>query len=126
MWPLVRLAPATEISAIEGTDVDMRSLLGRSVSDGGRSGFDRRSIRGCDTRDGPPFGHWSGASHVDDDLPPSMSLFQMPHGIPGFAQRIRPVDDWCDLAGLNELLQELQILRVRRPKHRAQPLAHER
>ena len=40
-----------------------------------------------------------------------MSLFQIPDGLGNLAQRVRPVDDRRDLAGLDELLQELQVLR---------------
>jgi hypothetical protein len=45
-----------------------------------------------------PFGF---ASHGDDDFSSSVSFFQMPDGLGDLAQRVRPVDDRCDLAGFD-------------------------
>ena len=66
------------------------------------------------------------ASNADDDLPPSTSRVQVADGVGDLAQRIRPVDHGRDLAGFNQLRQELQVLCVRYRKDRAQPLADER
>ena len=69
-----------------------------------------------------PFGF---ASYGDEDFSSSMSLFQIPDGLRGLAQRVGPVDDRRDLAGLDELLEDEQVLLVLRRNERAQLLAHE-
>jgi hypothetical protein len=66
------------------------------------------------------------ASHGDDDFSLSVSLLQVPDGLGDLAQRVRPVDDRCDLAGFDELLKEDQVLVVLRGDECAQLLAHER
>ena len=65
-------------------------------------------------------------SHRDDDLAASMPLFQVPEGLGDLAQRVRPVDDRLDLAGLDELLQELQVIPSWLHEKRAELLAPER
>ena len=62
----------------------------------------------------------------DNDLSPSASLVEIPDGVRDLAQRIRSVDDRDDFAGVDEVRQEPQILRLRRGDDHAQPLAHER
>src|ERR671910_983001 len=52
------------------------------------------------------------ASHADDDLTSSVSLFQIPDGLGDLAQRVGPVDDGCDLAGFNELFEHDHVLVV--------------
>src|SRR5919199_5187644 len=66
------------------------------------------------------------ASNVDDDLPPSASLVQIPDGVGDFAQRVRPVEDRHDLARLDEPRQELQVRCVRLRGQWPQGVTHER
>jgi len=66
-----------------------------------------------------------GASHGDDGLALGMSLSDMTDGLSGLAQRVRLVDNRCDLPGLNELLQSRQVLRAVHRDERAQLLADE-
>src|SRR5215208_1000188 len=70
-----------------------------------------------------PFGF---ASHGDDDFSSSVSFFQIPDGLGDLAQRVSPVDDRCNLAGFDELLEDEQILVVPLVNECAQLLAHER
>src|SRR5439155_2895222 len=49
-------------------------------------------------------------SNRDDDLSSRVSLFEIADGLGRFAQWVRSVDDRCDLPGLQELLQENQVL----------------
>ena len=53
-------------------------------------------------------------------------FFQIPEGLRGLAQRVRSVDDRCDLVGFNELFQNNQVLMVRRRHERASLLAPHR
>lgn len=53
-------------------------------------------------------------------------LFQIPEGVSDLAQRVRPVDDRRDLAGLDEFSQEVQILLAGLRRERPQFGAHER
>jgi hypothetical protein len=46
------------------------------------------------------------ASHGDDNFSSSVSFFQITDGLGDLAQRVRPVDDRCDLAGFDELPQD--------------------
>ena len=82
-----------------------------------------RSTRRCRTRHtigtgrcGPAPGDVSviravvGASDGDDDLPSSVSRSDMSHSLRGLAERVRSVDDRCDLAGFDELPEGDQIL----------------
>ena len=71
---------------------------------------------------------WSAvrASHGDDDLSASASRVQIADGVRDLAQRIGPVDDRRDLAGFDELCQDLQVAWLRAPRTIGQPLAHER
>src|SRR5215216_2713986 len=41
-----------------------------------------------------------------------VSLFQIPDGLRDLAQRVRRVDDRCDLPGFDELLEDDQLLLV--------------
>ena len=66
------------------------------------------------------------ASHGDDDFSSGVSLFEITDGLGDLAQRVRPVDDRCDLAGFDEVLESDQVLVVLRRDERAQLLAHER
>lgn len=52
----------------------------------------------------------AGVSHGDDSLSLGVSLFQMTDGLGDLAQRVRSVDDRCDLSGFNELLQNKKVL----------------
>ena len=52
------------------------------------------------------------ASHSDDDFSSGVSLFQIPDGLRDLAQRVRRVDDRCDLPGFDELLEDDQLLLV--------------
>src|SRR5215208_2491450 len=70
-----------------------------------------------------PFGF---ASHGDDDFSSSVSLFQIADRLGDLAQRVRPVDDRCDLAGFDELLEDDHVLVVLLVNECAQLLSHER
>ena len=65
-------------------------------------------------------------SHGDNDLSSAVTFLQIPESVRDFAQRERSVDDRRELAGLDELLHEQQVLLVRRCRERPQVLAHER
>src|SRR5918997_107036 len=52
------------------------------------------------------------ASHGDDDLSSSVSSFQIPDGLGDLGEWVRPVDDRCDLAGFDELLEDDHVLVV--------------
>jgi len=54
-----------------------------------------------------------------------VTFIQIPEGFRGLAQRVRSVDARCDLAGLNELIQNNQVLIVRNRNIRASLLAHD-
>ena len=60
-------------------------------------------------------------SHVYDDLAARVSLVQVREGARGLAQRIRAVDDRRDLAGLDELVEREQALRVRSWPSKTEP-----
>jgi len=66
------------------------------------------------------------ASHPDHDLPSSVTCFQVPHRLAGLTQRVGPVDDRREVAGLDEVFHDLQVLPAPCRKERAQPLAHQR
>src|SRR5215203_7083399 len=70
-----------------------------------------------------PFGL---VSHADDDLSSGVSLFQITDGLGDLTQRVYPIDDGCDLTGLDELLEDEHVLVVLLIDERAQLLAHER
>ena len=65
------------------------------------------------------------ASHPDHDLASGVSLLQVPDRLGGLTQRVGPVDDRRDLAGLDELLQHQQVLAPFLRGQRAQRLARE-
>src|SRR5919202_2757554 len=69
-----------------------------------------------------PFGF---ASHGDDDFPLSVPFFQIPDGLWGLGEWVGPVDDRFELASLDELLKENQVLAVLPCDERAQLLLHE-
>jgi hypothetical protein len=69
-----------------------------------------------------PFGF---ASHGDDDFSSSVSLFQIPDGLGGLGERIRPVNHRCYLAGFDELFEDDHVLVVLLVNECAQLLAHE-
>jgi hypothetical protein len=50
------------------------------------------------------------ASHGDDDFTSSVSHFQMLDGLGDLAQRVRPVDNRPELAGLHKLLQDIHLV----------------
>jgi hypothetical protein len=53
-------------------------------------------------------------SDGDDDRSSCMSFSDMTDRLGGPAQWVDPVDDWCDLAGFDESLQDDQVCSVRR------------
>jgi hypothetical protein len=53
-------------------------------------------------------------SDGDDDFPLSVSFFQIPDGLWNLGERVLSVDDRCELAEFNELLDNDQVL-VGRP-----------
>src|ERR1700691_388434 len=63
---------------------------------------------------------------VDDDLALGVAVPQVPDGLGGLAQRVGPVDDRPDLAGLDEVGERLEVLRVLGADERGQRLAGER
>jgi len=63
--------------------------------------------------------------HGDDNLAASLACFQRPHGLGNLAQRIGPADEWPELAGLDQLPQDLQVLLVRLGGQHPQPLTHQ-
>src|SRR5215211_3670009 len=65
-------------------------------------------------------------SHADDDFTSSVSFFQITDGFGDLTQRVRPIDDRCDLPRFDELLEDDQILVVLLVDERAKLLAHER
>ncbi len=66
------------------------------------------------------------ASHGDDEFTLSVSLLQIPDGLWNLGERVHPVDDWGELAGFDEILEDDHVLVVLRGHARAQLLAHER
>src|SRR5215208_1802789 len=69
-----------------------------------------------------PFGF---ASHGEDDFPSSVPFCQIPYGLRSLGERVGPVDDRCELAGFDELLEQDQVLAVLPRNERAQLLVHE-
>src|SRR2546425_3344514 len=66
------------------------------------------------------------ASDCDDDLAACAPVSEVPDGLGDLAQRERSVDDGRDRAGLEELVQRLQVLLALGRDPRAQLLTHER
>jgi len=64
------------------------------------------------------------ASDGDDDFSSRVTIFQIADSLWHCAQRIRPVDHRRDLACLDKLLQDLQVLLASFRKKRAKPLAN--
>ena len=53
-----------------------------------------------------PWGHSRRDSlHSDDDFPLSVPLSEIADGLRRLAERVRSIDDRCDLPGFNEILQ---------------------
>src|ERR671910_880801 len=69
-----------------------------------------------------PFGF---ASHGEDDFPSSVPFCQIPYGLRSLGQGVGPVDDRCELAGFDELLEQDQVLAVLPRNERPQLLVHE-
>src|SRR3712207_1974295 len=65
-------------------------------------------------------------SDGDDELSSDVSFFQITDGLGDLGERVSPVDDRCELAGLYELGEDGQILVVLAREERAQILPHER
>src|ERR1035438_460275 len=65
-------------------------------------------------------------SEVDDDFALGVAVPHVLDGRGGLAQRVGPVDDRPDLAGLDELGEREQVWRVLRADQRGQRLAGER
>jgi hypothetical protein len=63
-----------------------------------------------------------GTSDGDDDLPSSVSRFDVANSLRGLAQRVGAVDDRCDLAGFDELRESDQVLLARFCDERAKVL----
>ena len=63
-------------------------------------------------------------SHGDDDLPLGVSFLQIPDGLRYLNQPVATVNDRCDLSRLNEVVQDNQVLLIRRRNERDHPLAH--
>ena len=61
----------------------------------------------------------------DDDSTSCLSALDIADGVGGVAQCVRPIDDWCDLPGFDELVQDEQVLGILLCDERAQLLAHE-
>src|SRR5215212_3283109 len=64
--------------------------------------------------------------HGDDDLSTNVSVFEIADRLRRLAQRIRPVDHRREGAGLDELLEEPQVLFVWVHREASHLLAHER
>ena len=64
--------------------------------------------------------------HNYDDFSPGVAFLQIPECLTDFAQRVRSVDYRCDLAGLNELLQNDKVLVFRDRNIRVPLLAQEK
>src|SRR5450755_1278093 len=65
-------------------------------------------------------------SEVDDDFAAGVAIPHVLDGRGGLAQRVGPVDDRPDLAGLDEPGEREQVRRVLRADQRGQRLAGER
>jgi hypothetical protein len=63
--------------------------------------------------------------HSYDYFSLSVSFSEIIDSLRGFAQRVRSVDDRCQLSGFNELLKINQILIRRKRNRRVTLLAHE-
>ena len=60
-------------------------------------------------RGGHPYGEWC-SSDGDDDPPLGVPLSLIPESFRRLRQGVLPVDDWLDLAGLQHLLQNGEVL----------------
>src|ERR687890_1579893 len=58
------------------------------------------------------------SSHGDEDFSFCVSPFQIPDGFGDLGERVGTVDDRCDLPGFDELLEDEQVLVVRRGDER--------
>src|SRR5664279_1293795 len=75
---------------------------------------------------GPTRGGAHGASHDNDDLAVGMSLSLVAEGLAGITQRVVLIDDRRDLSGLDELLQDREVLSVVSYDEHSHALAHGR
>src|SRR3954468_3868326 len=66
------------------------------------------------------------ASHVDDNLSLGVSFSLVPKCFGDLTQLVAPIDHRRDLFGLDELLQNSQVLPVVSDDEHPHPLAHER
>src|SRR5918995_1757273 len=64
-------------------------------------------------------------SHGDDGFSSGVSFFQISDGLGDLGERVRPVDDRCELAGFDKLLEYDHILVVLLRDERDQLLAHD-
>ena len=65
------------------------------------------------------------ASDGDDELSSGVPLLQLPDGLGDLAQRVGPVNDRRELAGLDELPQDHQVVLARLGGQHPQPLTNE-
>src|SRR3954452_19373510 len=63
---------------------------------------------------------------ADDDLASRVPVKHVADRRSGLAERIGPVDGWCDLSGLDELSEDDQVVGVLRGDECAELLADER
>lgn len=63
--------------------------------------------------------------HRDDDFASSVTLVQIAEGLRRLAERVRPVNERCELASFNELPESNQVLVFGDGNNRAPLLAHE-
>jgi hypothetical protein len=66
------------------------------------------------------------ALHPEDNLASGVTCFQVSHRLGGVTQRVGPVDDGRDLAGLDQVFHHQQVLPAPSGQERAQPLAQQR
>jgi hypothetical protein len=73
-------------------------------------------------------GHKDAVGSYGDDKfsPTGLFLFQVADGVGSLARRLDPVDDRCDLPGLERLPLDGQIVCVLASQEDSRPLAHHR
>ena len=112
-WPLPPCASATRSGASGGPQPSSRSCT-------------RTRARPC--RDGPTASRanlCAVGSHGDDDLAAGVARLERSHGLGSLAQWVGPADERLELAGLDELPQDLQVLLSLLGDQHPQPLTHE-
>src|SRR5437660_340882 len=65
------------------------------------------------------------SAHVDDDFGPSLTGSDVANGIGSLAQRERPIDHRRQLSGLDELLEDDEVVITHRGDVRHEALAHD-